>query len=79
MQPTPPGWVDLALGVPLMDTSRARRELGWTPGRGADEALTELLGGLRDRAGFDTPPLARDTGGPMRIRELLTGVGGRAA
>src|SRR5439155_24435787 len=28
-QPTSPGWVDMALGIPLMDTSRARTELGW--------------------------------------------------
>jgi nucleoside-diphosphate-sugar epimerase len=76
-QPTPPGWLDLALGVPVMDTSRARRELGWAPRRGSDEALVELLGGLRDRAGFGTPPLSRSTGGPLRARELLTGVGGR--
>src|SRR3954471_19874995 len=27
LQPSPPGWVDLALGVPMMDTSRAREEL----------------------------------------------------
>ena len=31
LQPTPPGWLDLALGVPIMDTTRARDELGWTP------------------------------------------------
>src|SRR4051794_12267338 len=31
--PTPPGWIDLALGVPIMDVSRARSELGWTPKR----------------------------------------------
>ena len=77
LQPTPPGWVDLALGVPLLDSSRARRELGWSPRHGADEALAELLAGIRDRAGADTPVLARKTGGPARIRELLTGVGGR--
>lgn len=28
--------------------------------------------------GVDTPPLARRTGGPLRIRELLTGIGGRS-
>ena len=76
-QPTDPSWVDLALGVPLLDTTRARKELGWTPEHGADEALLELLEGIRDGASFGTPPLARQTSGPMRIRELLTGVGAR--
>src|SRR3954467_11801930 len=76
-QPSHPSWVDLALGVPLLDTTRARKELGWEPRRGADEALTELLEGFRQGAGFGTPPLSRDTGGPLRIREVLTGLGAR--
>jgi nucleoside-diphosphate-sugar epimerase len=75
LQPTEPGWVDLGLGVPLMDTTRARTELGWTPTRGADEAFLELFDGLRDGAGHPTPPLDPRTSGPLRIRELLTGVG----
>jgi len=79
MQPTHPSWLDLALGVPVMDTTRAREELGWIPRHGADEALAELVEGMRDGAGFDTPPLSRHAGGPMRLRELLTGVGGRAS
>src|SRR3954449_2469732 len=33
LQPTEPGWVDMALAVPLMDTTRAREHLGWTPRR----------------------------------------------
>src|SRR4051794_23019914 len=77
LHPTPPGWLDLALGVPLMDTTRARVELGWTPARGADEALLDLIGGIRDSAGLDTPPLSPSTGGPLRVRELLTGIGAR--
>jgi hypothetical protein len=60
-----------------MDVTRAREELGWTPSHGADEALMELIDGLRERAGIETPPLAPDTGGPLRMRELLTGVGKR--
>ena len=75
LQPSPVGWVDLALGAPLLDTTRARDELGFTARRDAGEALLELLGGIRDSAGLDTPPLAPDTGGPARVRELLTGVG----
>jgi len=77
LQPVPPGWLDLSREVPIMDTSRARTELGWTPERSADEALLDLLEGLRTRSGLDTPPLSPKTGGPLRIREILTGVGGR--
>ena len=77
LQPTPAGWLDLALGVPLMDSTRARVELGWQPEHSASDALLELLDGLRDSAGFPTPPLDPSSGGPLRLRELLTGVGGR--
>ncbi|HEV2076075.1 MAG TPA: hypothetical protein VGR10_07525, partial [Thermoleophilaceae bacterium] len=51
LQPTAAGWLDMALGVPIMDTSRARRELGWEPRRDAGEALLELMEGMRERAG----------------------------
>ena len=77
MQPVSEGWLDMAMSVPIMDTGRARRELGWEPQRSADEALLDLLEGLRTGAGLDTPPLSPKTGGPFRIREILTGVGGR--
>jgi hypothetical protein len=65
----------MGLAVPLMDCTRAREELGWTPARGADDAFLELLAGLRDGAGHPTPPLDPGTSGPMRVREVLTGVG----
>jgi UDP-glucose 4-epimerase len=77
LQPTPPGWIDLALAVPLMSTDRARSELGWEPRIGADRALLELLDGMRDRAGLPTPPLDPDTSGPGRSHEFSTGVGAR--
>jgi UDP-glucose 4-epimerase len=77
MQPVSEGWLDMAMSVPIMDTGRARRELRWEPQRSADEALLDLLEGLRTGAGLDTPPLSPKTGGPFRIREILTGVGGR--
>lgn len=77
LQPTEPGWLDMARAVPVMDTARARRELGWKPTRGADEALLELLDGIRDGAEYPTPPLARQTGGPLRVKELVTGIGSR--
>ena len=76
-QPTPPGWVDLALNVPIMDTTRARTELGWEPKHSSGEALMDLLHGLRDGSGADTPPLAPESSGPGRLREFVTGVGSR--
>jgi UDP-glucose 4-epimerase len=78
LQPTSPGWVDMGLAVPLMDCTRAQRELDWTPQRSAEEAFLELLDGLREGDGGPTPPLHRQAGGPARVREVLTGVGGRA-
>jgi UDP-glucose 4-epimerase len=77
LQPTPPGWIDLALGVPIMSSARARTELGWTPRHSSGDALLELLAGIRDRAGADTPTLDPAAGGRFRSGELLTGVGAR--
>jgi nucleoside-diphosphate-sugar epimerase len=77
LQPTSPSWIDLARGVPVMDTTRARTELGWTPRVSAGDALLELLGGLGDGAGGATPPLDRHAGGRFRRRELQTGIGSR--
>ena len=77
LQPSEPGWVDMAFGVPLLDSSRARDELGWQPQRTATDAIAELIEAMRRGTDDRTPPLARSTSGPGRIRELLTGVGGR--
>ncbi len=57
LQPTPEGWVDLALQSPLLDASRARTVLGWEPTVTATDALADLLGGIRDGVGMDTPAL----------------------
>jgi UDP-glucose 4-epimerase len=77
LQPSEPGWVDMALAVPVMDTTRARTELGWTPERSSTEALLDLLKGMHDGAGLDTPPLEPGGAGPLRAREFATGVGRR--
>ena len=79
LQPVSPGWLDLALRSPLMDAGRARAELGWSPRHSATQALEELLAGLREGAGADTPPLDPDAGGPLRLGEFRTGVGGSDA
>ena len=57
LQPTPPGWLDMGLCVPIMDTSRAREELGWAPQRNSIEAIREVLTGIAEADGEPTPPL----------------------
>jgi hypothetical protein len=58
-----------------MDTGRARDELGWAQDRTSEQTLMELLEGIRTSQGFPTPPLETGAGGPLRVRELATGVG----
>ena len=77
LQPTPAGWLDMGMGVPLLDSGRIRRELGWEPRHTADEALLELLAGMRESAGLPTPPLDPHAGGLLRWREFATAVGAR--
>ena len=76
LQPTPPGWLDMALNVPLMSSDRAREELGWEPRHSGVDALEELLAGMRGGHGAETPPLAADSAGG-RLEDLKTGVGAR--
>jgi UDP-glucose 4-epimerase len=71
LTPLPPGWLDLALSAPLLDTTRARQELGWTPQRSGEEAIADLLAGLREGAGLDTPPLSPRTGGQEGTSNLV--------
>jgi UDP-glucose 4-epimerase len=78
LQPSEPGWLDIALGVPVMDTTRVREELGWRAAHTSVEALEDLLDGLRHGAGLDTPPLEPGNAGPLRAREFATGMGARA-
>jgi UDP-glucose 4-epimerase len=76
IQPSPPGWLDMALAVPLMSSQRAREELGWEPRRTSLEALEELLRGIRHGEGKSTPPL-ESAGLGGRVDEVRTGVGGK--
>jgi UDP-glucose 4-epimerase len=78
LQPSPPGWLDAALSLPVMDSSRAHTELGWRPRYSARDALRELFAGLRDASGIETPPLSPSTSGRGRVREFLTGIGRRS-
>ncbi|MFI5956684.1 NAD-dependent epimerase/dehydratase family protein [Cryptosporangium sp. NPDC051539] len=62
LQPVDVGWVDMLLGHPLLDSARARGELGWTPLRTAAQALDDVIDGIRANAG-DRSPLLR----PLRL------------
>lgn len=53
-----PGWVDMAQGAPVMDTTRARTELGWTPQMDSLDAIRSVLDGLGRGNGVPaSPPL----------------------
>lgn len=58
LQASDPGWLDLSCAVPVMDTRRARDELGWMPVTDARDALGTIVRGLRERgSASDSPPL----------------------
>lgn len=69
--PADPGWLDMGMQVPVMDASRARRELAWEPQHTAAETLEELLAALPEGQGGDSVPLR-----PRDERRLRTAVGG---
>jgi UDP-glucose 4-epimerase len=75
--PASPTLFDLALSLPVMDTTRARTELGWTPSHTSCDAIREFLDGLRAGSGMGTPPLEPSAGGRLRGKEFATGVGQR--
>jgi UDP-glucose 4-epimerase len=58
LQPSEPGWIDLAFKAPMLCSRRAREELNWRPRYDSVETLLELLEGIREGAGIDTPPLS---------------------
>jgi UDP-glucose 4-epimerase len=61
LQPVDPGWIDLAFTVPLLDTTRARTELGWEPSRDARSVLAETVEGMAAAEAGASPALRRRT------------------
>lgn len=58
LQQTDSGWVDMAAGAPVMDTARARTELGWEPRISSLDAIQEVIEGMAAGAGLaPSPPL----------------------
>ena len=58
LQPTDPGWIDLAASAPVMSTQRARDELTWEPRHDARSALADVLAGMGAGAGTASAVMA---------------------
>ncbi len=58
LQPTEPGWLDLAATVPRLDTTRIR-SLGWSPSRDARDVLGRFIDAISRSAGHSGPLLHR--------------------
>lgn len=59
LQPTDSGWVEMAAGAPIMDTSRARRILGWEAKTSSVDAVKEVLEGMGKGKGVSPSPLLK--------------------
>jgi nucleoside-diphosphate-sugar epimerase len=73
--PAAPDLFDALMRVPVMSNERAKAVLGWQPRVSASDAIREFLAGLQGGAGYQTPPLDPQAGGPLRAQEFATGVG----
>lgn len=71
VQPTDPGWVDIGRETPLLDVSRARTELGWTPVYDAAQALLETVDAMSAGRGGSSPVLRPRASGPHRLLEIV--------
>jgi UDP-glucose 4-epimerase len=73
LQPTSHGWIKMAAQVPVLDSSRARTELGWMPRRDAYATFRELMRGIADHAGTGSPALRprgiAQSGLPIAVRK----------
>jgi nucleoside-diphosphate-sugar epimerase len=64
------GWIDLAYALPLMDTSRAASELGWSASRDAVSVLAETVEGMREGAA-DRSPVLRPRSVPAALGRFV--------
>lgn len=78
LHPLSPGWLDLAVQAPIMDTTRARTELGWTPRYSGRDALQTVLRGIAEGAAGPTPVLQDQSVVEQITTAARTGMGQRA-
>jgi UDP-glucose 4-epimerase len=62
--PTEPGWLDLGIEAPALDSTRARKLLDWAPLQRGDEVLAQFVTALGEGRGAPGPVL-RPAGGPL--------------
>lgn len=55
--PTEPGWLDIALQIPALDSTRAKTELGWEPLHRGNRMLPEFVAALSRGEGAQGPVL----------------------
>jgi len=57
LQQVDTGWLDMGFALPMLDTARARTELGWAPGKDGPEVFAEVVEGMKEAASGRTPVL----------------------
>lgn len=75
LHPLSPGWIDLAMRSPIMDTTRAHDELGWRPRHDGRAALRAVLRGVAEGTAGPTPPLRARQVAAELLGALRTGMG----
>jgi len=70
LQQVDAGWIDLAYALPLLDTSRAASELGWTATRDSVSVLAETVEGMREGAS-DRSPVLRPRSVPTALARFV--------
>jgi nucleoside-diphosphate-sugar epimerase len=60
--PTEPGWLDVGLQAPALDSARARSVLGWEPAHRGDDAVRRFVAALGRGEGATGPLLAPEGG-----------------
>jgi UDP-glucose 4-epimerase len=73
LQPVDQGWFDMAFSVPLLDTTRARTELEWTPRWDSLSALADVGAGFREATATTSPVLTSRSVGDELRRDLTAG------
>lgn len=71
LQPTDPGWIDIGRETPLLDTTRAREVLGWTPRYDAAQAVLETVDAMSAGRGGPSPVLRPRASGASRVLEVV--------